>query len=67
MKPETVPLPIVISPEVKPVTDSEKVMLIGIGEVFVKLDAELVTETFGGILVEKLFLVIVEGEFPSSS
>ena len=36
----TVPLPIVTSPDSNPVTDSLKVTVIGMGDVFVKDDAD---------------------------
>ncbi len=51
-----VPFTIVRSPETNPVTDSLKVIVIGMGEVFVELAAELVIVTVGTVVSTIRFL-----------
>lgn len=68
VKPEIVPLPTVISPCIKPVTDSVKVIIMGMGESFVLLDEVLVIVALGR-LPSKVLVSLVAAllEFPAES
>jgi hypothetical protein len=56
LKLATEPFPTVRSPDVNPVTDSLNVIVIGIGDVFVGLLAELETVTVGAVVSMTMFL-----------
>ena len=58
----TVPFPTVTSPDSKPVTDSLKVTVIGMGDVFVSEDSVELIDTFG--FSSSPFTMIVNSTVP---